>query len=185
MKKIGLNITLCQLKIGELVSENPKEISQHCYKFYSNLYKSKFNLADLDTFTTFLGDINSISNDEKTVCDSPITISEVKEAILHLKSNKSPGSDGITAEFYKLYSELVSPFLLQVFIEGLNCSELPVSMKQGVICLIPKPKKDTLLLDNWRPISLLNNDYKLFALIFQSVLSWFYTPLLMKISQVL
>ncbi len=39
-------------------------------------------------------------------------------------------------------------------------------MKQGVICLIPKPKKDTLLLDNWRPVSLLNNDYKLFALIF-------------------
>lgn len=39
-------------------------------------------------------------------------------------------------------------------------------MKQGVICLITKPKKDTLLLDNWRPISLLNNDYKLFALIF-------------------
>jgi len=31
--------------------------------------------------------------------------------------------------------------------------------------LIPKPKKDPLILDNWRPISLLNNDYKVFALI--------------------
>lgn len=101
----------------------------------------------------------------RILCDSPISIDEVKDSILQLK-NKSPGSDGITAEFYKLYSELLSPFLLQVYTESLNCSELSVSMKQGVICLIPKPKKDTLLLDNWRPVSLLNNDYKLFALIF-------------------
>jgi len=95
------------------------------------------------------------------LCESPISIDEVKVSISQLKMNKSPGSDGITAEFYKLYSELLSPFLLQVYTESLNCSELSVNMKQGVICLIPKPKKDILILDNWRPVSLLNNDYKL------------------------
>lgn len=36
-------------------------------------------------------------------------------------------------------------------------------MKRGVITLIPKPNKDKLLLDNWRPITLLCNDYKLLA----------------------
>ncbi len=39
-------------------------------------------------------------------------------------------------------------------------------MTQGVISLIPKPKKDLRLIDNWRPISLLNNYYKVFALVF-------------------
>uniref|UniRef100_I3KX85 Reverse transcriptase domain-containing protein n=1 Tax=Oreochromis niloticus TaxID=8128 RepID=I3KX85_ORENI len=40
---------------------------------------------------------------------------------------------------------------------------LPPTLCQGLITLIPKPGKDPLLLDNWRPISLLNNDYKMLA----------------------
>uniref|UniRef100_A0A3Q2ZDV5 Reverse transcriptase domain-containing protein n=1 Tax=Kryptolebias marmoratus TaxID=37003 RepID=A0A3Q2ZDV5_KRYMA len=40
------------------------------------------------------------------------------------------------------------------------------TMKQGVITLIPKPGKDPTLLDNLRPITLLNNDYKLLTHIF-------------------
>ncbi len=43
---------------------------------------------------------------------------------------------------------------------------MPDSLKQGVITLIPKPRKYILYLDNWRPISLLNNDAKVFAHIF-------------------
>ena len=39
-------------------------------------------------------------------------------------------------------------------------------MKQGVITLLPKPGKDTLYIDNWRPISLLTVDYKILALVF-------------------
>lgn len=31
--------------------------------------------------------------------------------------------------------------------------------------LIPKPSKDKMLLDNWRPICLLNNNYKIIALL--------------------
>lgn len=33
--------------------------------------------------------------------------------------------------------------------------------KQGIISLIPKPDKDLTNISNWRPISLLNVDYKL------------------------
>jgi len=39
---------------------------------------------------------------------------------------------------------------------------MPASLKQGVITHIPKPNKDRLVLENWRPISLLNNDTKIF-----------------------
>lgn len=88
------------------------------------------------------------------------------DAINHLKHNKSPGNDGISSEFYKNNSELLAPFLLKVFSERIAKSTLLTSMTQGVICLIPKLEKDLLLIDNWRPISLLNNDYKLFAIVF-------------------
>lgn len=42
---------------------------------------------------------------------------------------------------------------------------LPPTLTQGITTLIPKPNKDKLFIDNWRPICLLNNDYKIFALI--------------------
>lgn len=38
-------------------------------------------------------------------------------------------------------------------------------MKTGLITLLPEPNKDSLKLDNWRPITLLCNDYKLEALV--------------------
>ena len=38
---------------------------------------------------------------------------------------------------------------------------MSISQKRGVITLIPKKKKNKPFLDNWRPISLLNTDYKI------------------------
>lgn len=46
-------------------------------------------------------------------------------------------------------------------------------MTQGIIILIPKSKKDPLLLDNWRPITLLNNDYKILDLLFAQRIKYF------------
>lgn len=80
-----------------------------------------------------------------------------------MKLNKSPGNDGLTSELYKLFSKDLSRFLHKVYIESIANEKLPPSLNQGLITLIPKPQKDSLLLDNWRPISLLNNDYKIIA----------------------
>ena len=44
---------------------------------------------------------------------------------------------------------------------GALLGELSISQRQGIISLIPEKKKDSLLLKNWCPISLLNTDYKL------------------------
>ncbi len=49
-----------------------------------------------------------------------------------------------------------------------ECLSLSHTMKQGVIILIPKPGKDPKILDNLRPITLLNNDYKLLAHIYSN-----------------
>lgn len=44
-------------------------------------------------------------------CDRPISLQEVQQAINQLKKNKSPGSDGLSSEFYKLFVTELSPFL--------------------------------------------------------------------------
>ena len=50
-----------------------------------------------------------------------------------------------------------------MFLESIQSETLPSSLTQGLLTLIPKPKKDTTSIDNWRPICLLNNDYKILA----------------------
>lgn len=55
---------------------------------------------------------------DKNHCDTPLAVEEVVDSIALLKNNKSPGTDGITAEFYKSFSNQLAPFLLQFFSEG-------------------------------------------------------------------
>ncbi len=52
-----------------------------------------------------------------------------------------------------------------MFLESIEKSTLPPSLCQGLITLIPKSNRDPLLIENWRPISLLNTDYKIIALV--------------------
>ena len=75
--------------------------------------------------------------------------------------NKTPGSDGLTAEFYLVcfWEYLASP-LINCFNEAFQCGEMSISQRRGIISLTPKKNKVMLLLKNWRPISLLNTDYK-------------------------
>lgn len=83
-----------------------------------------------------------------------------------MKKGKSPGSDGLTIEFYAHFWETIKRPLLRMYNDCIINEELSTSMKQGLITLIPKPGKDLLSLDNWRPITLLNLDYKIISLVF-------------------
>ncbi|MGL4561575.1 MAG: RNA-directed DNA polymerase [Brevinema sp.] len=80
--------------------------------------------------------------------------------------NKSPGPDGFPFEFYRSFWSDIKYLILDVFKQCLDRGELSESMKQGLITLIPKPNKDKNVLDNWRPITLLNSDYKILAAVY-------------------
>ena len=66
-------------------------------------------------------------------------------------------------EFYrKFWKDLREPFV-EALREGIREGELSSSQKQSVIRLIPKKGKDLSEIKNWRPISLMNVDAKIFS----------------------
>ena len=77
------------------------------------------------------------------------------------EDDKSPGEDGFTAEFYKHFFDLVGSDLINSLNQAFVVGELSISQRRGVITLIPKEDSDLLDLQNWRPVNLLNIDYKI------------------------
>jgi hypothetical protein len=133
--------------------------------FYKNLYNSDNNTAK-DEFDNFLNDINiqPLSEDSKSYCEGLLSNDECMKALKNMSNNKSPGCDGITAEFCKHHWKLIGQLIIDSFNEAYEMGELSSAHKRGVITLLHKGK---LLprnsLDNWRPITLLNIDYKIAA----------------------
>ena len=80
-----------------------------------------------------------------------------------MPNDKSPGNDGLTKEFFETFwSEVKKPFLLCV-LHSFDKEELCTSQRQAIIKLIEKKDKDKRLIQNWRPISLLNVDVKIIS----------------------
>ena len=67
----------------------------------------------------------------------------------------------MTAEFYIEFWSLLKTQLFQVYLDSFSLGILPECMRVGVVTLLEKKGKDRLELSNWRPITLLNIDYKL------------------------
>ncbi|CAM2112982.1 unnamed protein product [Caretta caretta] len=77
-----------------------------------------------------------------------------------MPTNKYPGMDGLTVEFYRAFWDILGPDLVTVWSESLQSGVLPLSCRRVVLALLPK-KGDLRDLRNWRPISLLSMDYKI------------------------
>ena len=140
-------------------------------EFYKDLYKSQ-NLSNNDAERDFfLGSPNStnstykLSEESKQLLDADISIDEIKRSLIKMNNNKSPGPDGISVEFYKLFWNTISKDLHEVFISGLEDHQLAYTQYLATIVLLYKkgPRPD---IKNWRPISLLNTDYKLLSKVF-------------------
>ena len=102
-----------------------------------------------------------LNQEDMETRNRPITSTETETMIKNLPTNKSPGPDGFTGEFYQTFREVVTPILLKLLQNIAEGGTLPYSFYEATITLIPKPEKDITKKENYRPISLMNTDAKI------------------------
>ena len=118
--------------------ENPNDKS-----FFENLNLPKLNEVDLEDL------------------ERPMTKEECFETLKLSSKGKCRGSDGFTVEFYLHFWSILGEEMVQSFNQALIYGHLNITQRQGIIKVVPKKRKNKLYLENWRPISFLNIDYKI------------------------
>ncbi len=95
-------------RLNSLIDKSGEEVKNidgipQVFDFYSDLYRQDPDQKSLEEIQTFLSSITSLPKlsgcTDKLV--GPITEKEVEKAIKRLQVGKAPGSDGLTADFYK------------------------------------------------------------------------------------
>ena len=153
------------LNINGTPRYSDQEILEGAGNFYKSLYTS-INPSDQDIHTYLADTIleKQLTMEDKQKCEGLITANECKNAIKMLKLNKSPGLDGIPSDFYHVFCDDILDMLVKCFNESFENGALSESQKISVLSLIFK-KGDREKIENYRPISLSNYDYKILAFI--------------------
>ena len=86
----------------------------------------------------------------------------MRRAIRSAGSDRAPGPDGLPAEFYQRFEDLLAAPMRNMLADCKREGELTSTMREGEVILIYK-KKDPKDIRNYRPITLLNVDYKILA----------------------
>ena len=101
-------------EIGEITTDNT-EIQRIIRDYYQQLYVNK--MGNLEEMNKFLENYNLPKQNQEEIenLTDPITSTEIETVIKNLTTNKSPGPDGFTGEFYQKFIEELTPILLKLF----------------------------------------------------------------------
>ena len=107
-------------------------------KEMNNLYQDLFSgeKVDLEVQGWLLDQLSmSLDEQEQASCEGLFTVEECREA---MGTGKSPGTDGLTAEFYLSFWAVLGRNLVEVLNYGFQNGQLSVSQRRGLLSLIFK-----------------------------------------------
>lgn len=143
--------------------EDSKDINLEFKKYYETLYKTEQSTeTEIKDFLNKLA-IPKLTVTDRNLLDEAISEEEVHRAIKSLQNNRAPGPDGYPIEYFKTFSEKILTPLTNMIREAFQKETLPKTLELATITLLPKPGKDPQKCSNYRPLSLLNSDYKILS----------------------
>lgn len=114
-------------------------------KFYSSLYSNKetednLNVHLVDKFFPDDAEIPKLNENEKESCEGMISEEECVKAIKSMQNGKSPGTDGLPVEFYKIFWKNIKKLVMNSFSYSYENENMSISQKQSIITLLPQKK---------------------------------------------
>lgn len=164
-KRVSKNKCITSMKNGEgHILTNPSDILAYERQYFSEIYEEEPSLLQpIHEFPISQEDIPQVSEAHRYMNNTPFTHRDFHQALKELNTNKSPGTDGLTPKFYLAFWDLLQFQFYDSIIFSMEQGSLSQEQRAGIITLIPKKDQDRLLLNNWRPITLLNADTKIFS----------------------
>ena len=139
-----------------MVVRDTTKILQEQVNFYKKLYKKDENVSlNYENLPV------QITNQE--ALDQDLTLDEISIALKEMKANKSPGLSGITMDFLKMFWGRIKIIYFEAIQQVIKDKCFFPSARRGLITLILKKNHDIMFVKNWRPISLLEVEYKIFS----------------------
>ncbi|GKB23595.1 RNA-directed DNA polymerase, eukaryota [Tanacetum coccineum] len=153
------------LKDGEWI-DNPTRVKAEFYHHFSN----RFSQPDWTRVPLAEHFPRCLSEDLSCDLEAEVNSDEIKKAVWECGSDKSPGPDGFTFEFFKKYWSIVGNDVILAVKEFFSSGFIPNGCNPSFIALIPKVL-DAKHLNDFRPISLVGCQYKIIGKILASRLS--------------
>jgi exonuclease III len=161
-----------------LLRTDTQGMAEALVNFYQTLFTSE-QTPRVPTDSRFLlsQPIPKLTPEQKADLLREATLDEVETLFSRLKPGKAPGPDGIGNDVYRAFKDKWAPHFLRVIREFQSTQTLLPDFLSAVIAPFYKEKGEREDLANWRPVTLLNTDYKLLALFIVNRL----TPLMEKL----
>ena len=142
------------------VTSDPNSLKETITQYYTKLYSP--SPIDPRSQDTLLKNVNKhITVEQRDMLDAEITDQELQQAVNDLNNEKSPGIDGLPAEFYKKFWTLLKDKYKTFIFYSYDCG-FTRTKNTSVNNLLYK-KGDTVYLKNYRPLSLINTDMKIIS----------------------
>uniref|UniRef100_A0A8C5QS28 Reverse transcriptase domain-containing protein n=1 Tax=Leptobrachium leishanense TaxID=445787 RepID=A0A8C5QS28_9ANUR len=180
-RRVQTKITHIESLGGQIV-RNPALIVSEFANYYSSLYNLKLDAAISPPcsaeISTFLAEAHlpTLLPHQQADLLAPFSEEDFYKVIRALPKGKAPGPDGLSTLYYQNFASLV-PTLTALFNNIKTTGQVPPEMLLATVVTLPKPGKPPTHCANFRPISLLNVDIKLYAKLLASRVA----PLLPKL----
>uniref|UniRef100_A0A803TZ64 Reverse transcriptase domain-containing protein n=1 Tax=Anolis carolinensis TaxID=28377 RepID=A0A803TZ64_ANOCA len=151
-------------KEGKILTRD-EDILMEFEVFFKALYQK--NQIDPNEILQFLSNqgLQKVSESQRELLNKDISDEKIRKALKQMRPNSAPGPDGFTLIFYKTLIDEIIPYLNQIMNMVIKDKIIPESWRQVDIIVIPKSNANNTDVSNFRPISLLNTDYKIFSTI--------------------
>ena len=146
---------MCKNADGNMLTQTADVLNrwrEHFQTIFNYNFNEEIRLQDLET------------DSDGQLQISPPNFNEICHIINNLKTNKAPGSDNIPPELIKYGGRMLKQKIYNLITDIWREERLPDQWNEGVICPIFK-KGDRLNCKNYRPITLLNITYKIYAIL--------------------